>query len=248
MPALLLDGQGLVKTEKFKSPTYIGDASNSCRIYNQMEVDELVIFDIRASSTGESIQFELIKQIVSECFMPICYGGGVKTLDDFRTLFYLGVEKVSVSSLIFEDPEIIKKAVKIYGSQSIVACLDTKRSLFKKSPSVYIHNGKKKIKLSLDTVLARLSEVGVGEIIINSIDREGTWSGFDTSLVQYVAQRTEVPIVALGGAGNMQHIREVVCNGGASAVALGSMAVFQSQGMGVLIKFPKIKDLEELLG
>lgn len=145
IPAILLDGQGLVKTTKFKSPVYVGDASNSCRIYNQMEVDELVLFDIRASSKKVPIQFELIQQIVSECFMPICYGGGVKTLEDFRKLFYMGVEKISVSSLLFDNPQIVKDAIKIYGAQSIIATLDIKRSRFRKVQQVYLYNGKQRI-------------------------------------------------------------------------------------------------------
>ncbi|HAS6349105.1 TPA: imidazole glycerol phosphate synthase subunit HisF [Vibrio vulnificus] len=248
IPALLLDGQGLVKTTRFKSPVYVGDASNSCRIYNQMEVDELVLFDIRASSKKASIQFKLIQQIVSECFMPICYGGGVKTLEDFRKLFYMGVEKVSVSSLLFENPAVVKEAIKIYGAQSIVATLDIKRSRFRKLQQVYLHNGKQRIKKSLDEVLALLSDIGVGEIIVYNIDKEGTWEGFDCALIRYFADNTEVPVVALGGAGSKDDIKTVVQEGHASAVALGSMAVFQSKGMGVLIKFPKLKELKELLG
>lgn len=248
MPALLLDGQGLVKTIKFKNPTYIGDSINSCRIYNQMEVDELVLFDIRASSRELEIQFSLIQQIVSECFMPICYGGGVKILEDFRKLFYMGVEKVSVSSLIFENPQVVKEAIKIYGAQSIVATLDIKRSRFRKIQQVYLYNAKKRVKRNLDEVIELLKEIGVGEIILNNIDREGSWSGFDCELIKYFADNTEVPVVALGGAGSKEDIKIVVQQGHASAVALGSMAVFQSKGMGVLIKFPKLKDLKELLG
>lgn len=248
IPALLLDGQGLVKTTKFKSPVYIGDASNSCRIYNQMEVDELILFDIRASSQNLPIQFDIIQKIVSECFMPICYGGGVKTLEDFKKLFYMGVEKVSVSSLLFENPEVVKEAIKIYGAQSIVATLDIKRSRFRKLQRVYLYNGKQRIKRSLDEVIEMLNHVGVGEIVINNIDREGTWEGFDCELIKYFANNTEVPVVALGGAGSKADIKTVVLQGHASAVALGSMAVFQSKGMGVLIKFPKLKELKELLG
>lgn len=248
IPALLLDGQGLVKTIKFNKPIYIGDAINSVRIYNQMEVDELVLFDIKASKEKKGIQFDLIKQVVSECFMPICYGGGVKQLEDFQKLFHLGIEKVSVSSLIFENPSVIKKAISIYGAQSIIATLDIKKSLFRKAYSVYLYNGKKRVKSSLLDVINQLTELGVGEVIINNIDREGTWLGFDEDLIRLVADRTEVPIVALGGCGKLDDIKSVVQNGHASAVAIGSMAVFQSQGMGVLIKFPKIKELDKLLG
>lgn len=247
MPALLLDGQGLVKTTRFKFPTYVGDASNTCRIYNQMEVDELILFDIRASSQKQTIQFELIKQIVSECFMPICYGGGVKTLEDFRTLFYLGVEKVSVSSLLFENPQVAKDVIKIYGAQSIIATIDIKTSRFRKIEQAYLYNGKKRIKKTLIDVINHINNIGVGEIIVNNIDREGTWSGFDCELVKFFVDHTDVPVVALGGAGKKEDIKKVVDEGHASAVALGSMAVFQSKGMGVLVKFPKLNELKVLL-
>ena len=247
IPALLLDGQGLVKTTNFSAPIYVGDASNTCRIFNQMEVDELILFDIRASSQKQAIQFDLISQIVSECFMPICYGGGVRTLEDIRRLFHMGVEKVSVSSLLFEDPAVVKEAIQVYGSQSIIATLDIKESWFRKTKRVYLFNGKQKLKFSLDEVISIVNHLGVGEIVVNNIDREGTWQGFDCELMRYVTERTDVPVVALGGAGCMQDIKQVVEQGHASAVALGSMAVFQSKGMGVLVKFPKLSELKDLL-
>lgn len=248
IPSLLLDGQGLVKTVNFKAPIYVGDASNTCRIFNQMEVDELMLFDIRATSEKRVIQFDLIKEIVSECFMPICYGGGVSNLDDFRRLFYLGVEKVSVSSLLFSRPDIIKEAIAIYGAQSIIATIDLKRSRWRKKLGAYTANGKHKVDMTVDEVIMHLIDVGVGEVIVNNIDADGTWDGFDCELVRYFAERLDVPVVALGGAGSMQDIKTVVDEGFASAVALGSMAVFQSKGMGVLVKFPKLHALNQLLG
>lgn len=248
MPALLIDGSGLVKTIKFDKPAYIGDASNSCRIFNQMEVDELILFDIGASSQVKKIQFDLIQQVVSECFMPICYGGGVKTLEDFQKLFYMGVEKVSVSSLIFENPDIIKKAINIYGAQSIIATLDIKKSPFKKKYRAVILNSKKVIKKSLDETLSLITDIGFGELIINNVNRDGTWEGFDCDLMTFFTSKIQIPVVALGGAGKLEDIKKVVNLGGASAIALGSMSVFQKKGMGVLISFPKIKELESLLG
>ncbi|ODS09942.1 HisA/HisF-related TIM barrel protein [Vibrio scophthalmi] len=247
IPALLIDGQGLVKTVKFKKPQYIGDASNSCRIYNQMEVDELMLFDIKASSNKKSIQFKMIEKIVSECFMPICYGGGVKSIDDFKTLFRIGVEKVSVSSLMFENKDVIQSAIKIFGSQSIVGVLDVKSSRFLKKKQIYIYNGKKKIQMPIEEAVELIKEIGFGELIVNSIDREGTWTGFDCELVRYFSERLDIPVVALGGAGSKEDIRHAVYEGHASAVALGSMAVFQSKGMGVLIKFPKLNEIKKIL-
>lgn len=247
MPALLLRGHGLVKTVKFKNDIYIGDVINAVRIFNQMEVDELILFDIDASSKETGIQFDRIEQVVSECFMPLCYGGGVKTLDDFRRLFRMGVEKVAVSSLIFEAPAEIRQAVSIFGGQSVVAVLDVKKSFFSKHYQLTKHNGHRRVSMSLEEALMLLKDIGIGEIIINNIDRDGTWAGFDHELVRAVSAAVHVPVVALGGAGSLEHIRDVVSDGQASAVALGSMAVFQSKGMGVLIKFPKIRELEKVL-
>lgn len=246
MPCLLLKGRGLVKTIKFSKPQYVGDPINAVRIFNQKEVDELILLDIDATTNEHKIQFDLIEQITSECFMPLCYGGGVRTLDDFRKLFYLGVEKISVSSLLFRNPEIVKEAITLYGSQSIVATLDIKKSWLGKY-NIYTNSARVKCKLSLLQAIIHAKSLGVGEIIVNSIDRDGTWLGFDLNLVRLVVEQVVIPVVALGGAGNLDHIQQVVKEASASAVGLGSMAVFQAKGMGVLIKFPKLSELETLL-
>lgn len=247
MPVLLLSGRGLVKTTRFKSAQYVGDIINSARIFNQMEVDELIILDIDSTAKKAPIQFDLIGRIVSECFMPICYGGGVQSIEDFRKLFYLGVEKVAVGSLIFSAPDVVKKAVNMFGAQSIVAVLDIKKSFWRKKYKVTTHNAKRQISMPLQQVLAVLENLGVGEVVINNVDREGTWQGFDNDLVSYFAKSLDVPVVAVGGCGTLDHIKSVVKEGQASAVGLGSMAVFQAKGMGVLIKFPKTRELECLL-
>jgi cyclase len=247
MPCLLLKGEGLVKTVNFKNERYVGDAINSARIFNQKEVDELILLDIGATVNKQSIQFSLVEQIISECFMPICYGGGVRCIEDFQKLFFSGVEKVSVSSLIFSNPNVIKKAVSIYGSQSILATFDVKKSLFGNNYNIYTHSGKKKTGYTLEKAIALANELGFGEIIINNIDNEGTWKGFDNSLMARATACTNVPVVALGGGGSLSDIQQVVREGRASAVALGSMSVFQSKGMGVLIKFPKLKELQAVL-
>lgn len=247
MPVLLLRGKGLVKTTKFRSAQYVGDAINSARIFNQMEVDELVVLDIDATAKKTAIQFDLVGRIVSECFMPICYGGGVRSLEDFRRLFYLGVEKIAVGSLIFTDPDTVKKAVNTFGAQSIIAVLDIKKSFWRKQYKVTTHNATRQIDISLDRVLALLKDLGVGEVIVNNVDREGTWQGFDIGLIRYFSRSLDIPVVAVGGGGSLEHIKSAVKEGQASAVGLGSMAVFQAKGMGVLIKFPKMRELECLL-
>jgi len=247
MPCLLLKGRGLVKTRNFRNEVYVGDPINAVRIFNQMEVDELILLDIDATSKDRSIQFDLIEQVASECFMPICYGGGVRNIEDYARLFALGVEKVSVSSAFFYKPALISEAVRKFGSQSVVLTLDVKKHWFTKQYGTYTHSATNKVHESVVNSARRAEALGMGEIIINSVDRDGTWQGFDTELVRQVSEVVSVPVVALGGAGTLVHIKDVVKGAGASAVGLGSMAVFQGKGMGVLIKFPKMKDLEQLL-
>jgi len=247
MPCLLLKGRGLVKTEKFKNERYIGDPINAVRIFNQKEVDELVLFDIDCTSKKTPINFSLLEQITSECFMPVCYGGGVQTLEDFKQLFSMGIEKVSVSSLLFEKPNIVKQAVSIYGSQSIIATLDVNQSRFRKKYNVFTHSAKLKHKYTPVEAARYACELGVGEIIINTIHRDGTWQGFDQELIKNITECVNVPVVSAGGAGSLEDIKNVVINGHASAVALGSMAVFQAKDMGVLIKFPTISELTKIL-
>lgn len=248
MPCLLLKNGGLVKTIKFKDEQYIGDPLNAVRIYNQKEVDELVIFDISRTINGKSIDFVLIEKIASQCFMPVCYGGGVKTLADFKSLFTLGVEKVSVSSLLFDQPDVVREAVNIYGSQSIVGTIDIYKPFFRSQYRIKTHCGRLKRSMPSAEIVGYCEDLGVGEIIINNIDKDGTWEGFDTDLLQSVTAQATVPVVAVGGAGGLGDIQSAVQIGGASAVCIGSMAVFQSKGMGVLIKFPKLSDLEKLFG
>lgn len=247
MPCLLLKGKGLVKTIQFKKEIYIGDPINAVRIFNQKEVDELILIDIDATVKSQPIQFDLIEQVTSECFMPICYGGGVKSLEDFNRLFALGIEKVSVSSALFETPELIAEAAARFGSQSIVVTLDAKRHWLSKKLSIYTHSAKKNTRCSVTDAARQAEELGAGEILIYSVDKDGTWSGFDEELVKQVAEAVSVPVIAMGGAGHLEHIKSVVHRANASAVGLGSMAVLQSKDMGVLIKFPKIPELELLL-
>ncbi|TMS60472.1 AglZ/HisF2 family acetamidino modification protein [Pseudoalteromonas sp. S3173] len=247
MPCLLLKGRGLVKTVKFKNERYVGDPINAVRIFNQKEVDELVLFDINCTTNENLINYSLLEQITSECFMPVCYGGGVRSLEDFRRLFSMGIEKVSVSSLLFDNPDIVRQAVGIYGSQSIIATLDINLTKYRKKYQICTHSGKKKRKYTPIEAAKYACSLGVGEIIINTIHRDGTWSGFDQELISQICKSVNVPVVAAGGAGTLDDIKNIVVNANASAVALGSMAVFQAKDMGVLIKFPKQTELTKIL-
>lgn len=242
IPCLLYDGSGLVKTIKFKNPTYIGDPINAIKIYNDKEVDELVIIDINASKQKRKPNFSKIADMASEAFMPFAYGGGVKTFEDFSTLYKIGVEKVVVNSLIQENPSVIKQVISHYGSQAVVACVDLKKSLFgTKSP--YSHMGHK-IKYSImDYVTYLENEIGVGEIMLQSIDNEGTWEGYDFEMTKQVAEAISVPVIAAGGCGQLNDLKKVLYDCHAQAAAIGSMAVYSKKGMGVLINFPNRNDI-----
>ena len=237
IPCLLYDGSGLVKTIKFKKPSYIGDPINAIKIFNDKEVDELILIDIFASKQKRKPNFDKIADMASEAFMPFAYGGGVKTFDDFASLYKIGIEKVIVNSLIQENPEIIKKVIAHYGSQAVIACIDFKKIMFSGIiPYSYIGN---KIKMSLiDYANYLTTEIGVGELMLQSIDKDGTWEGFDDEIISTILNSIEIPIIACGGCGSVEDIKTVLYKTNANAAAIGSMAVYSKKGMGVLINFP----------
>ena len=237
IPCLLYDGSGLVKTIKFKNPSYIGDPINAIKIYNEKEVDELIVIDINATKEKRKPNFDKIADMASEAFMPFAYGGGVKTFDDFASLYKIGVEKVIVNSLIQENPEIIKKVIEHYGSQAVIACIDFKKSMFSGIiPYSYIGN---KIKMSLvDYANYLTTDIGVGELMLQSIDKDGTWEGFDDEIISTILNSVEIPVIACGGCGSIEDLKTVLYKTNANAAAIGSMAVYSKKGMGVLINFP----------
>ncbi len=242
IPCLLYDGSGLVKTIKFKNPNYIGDPINAIKIFNDKEVDELIVLDINASKQKRKPNFEQIVHMASEAFMPFAYGGGVKTFDDFSQLYKLGIEKIIVNSLIQENPELIKKVVEQYGSQAIVASVDVKKSIFKgKLPYSYIGN---KINDSILNYAKYLTNIlGVGELMINSVDKDGTWEGYDNEIISQILNHVDVPVIACGGCGSINDLKKVLYETDANAAAIGSMAVYSKKGMGVLINFPNREDI-----
>lgn len=237
IPCLLYDGSGLVKTVKFKNPSYIGDPINAIKIYNDKEVDELILIDINASKQKRKPNFSKIADMASEAFMPFAYGGGVKTYEDFSQLFKIGVEKVIVNSLIQENPEVIKQVVADYGAQAVVACVDFKKPMFSsKVPSSYLGN---KMRYTLTDYAQYLEkEIGVGELMIQGMDKDGTWEGYDYEVTEQILNHVDIPVIACGGCGSIDDLKKVLYETNANAAAIGSMAVYSKKGMGVLINFP----------
>lgn len=246
IPALLLKGQGLVKTVKFKEPKYLGDPINIVRIFNDKEVDELVLLDITATPEKRGPQFDLLKNIASEAFIPLAYGGGIRSMDDVRKLLSIGIEKLIMNTSAVETPFLVREVADHAGSQAAVVSMDVKKGLLGKY-EVLTHCGQKKTGLDPVKHAVEMERMGVGEILINSIDRDGTMQGYDLDLVRKVADAVRVPVVACGGAGNLSHVSEVIKQGHASAAAAGSIFVFQGPLRGVLISYPTPKELKEFI-
>ena len=243
---MLLKGQGLVKTVKFKNPKYVGDPINAVKIFNDKEVDELIFLDIEATVEGRRLPIKLISEIASECFMPLSYGGGLKNLEDLKTIFNLGVEKVIVNSYAIENPAFVEEAAELYGSQSIVVAIDVKKNSSGKY-EIFAHGGKRKTNLHPIEHAMEMERLGAGEIFLNSIDRDGTMEGYDIEMIKRVTEALTIPVIACGGAGKISDFVEATKKGGASAVAAGSMFVFHGKHRAVLITYPSIDDLEEAL-
>lgn len=236
IPCLLLRRSGLVKTRKFKEPTYIGDPVNAVRIFNEKEVDEIVVLDIDASREGREPNYDLIAEIAGECFMPMAYGGGIRTLDQVRRLIRCGVEKIVINSAALDDLRIVRDVAGIFGSQAVVGAIDVRRTLFG-GLRVLGKSATVETKLQFEDHLVRLQEAGAGEILLNSVDRDGMMDGYDLELVRSASHRVTVPLVVCGGAGTPQHLREAR-DAGASALAAGSMFVFHGKHRAVLISYP----------
>lgn len=245
IPTLLLKDKGLVKTVNFKNPNYLGDPINAVRIFNEKEVDELVLLDIMASIEKRAPNYTWIKDIVSESFMPIGYGGGITNIEQIKKIFDLGVEKIILNTAAF-DLNLINQAALIYGEQSIVVCIDAKKSFFG-GYNVYSRSGQEKHKLSPDAFAKNVVNSGAGEIIIQSIDNEGKMKGFDLILTKLVSSAVNVPIVASGGAGSIHDLKEVITVGGASAVTAGSLFVYKGKHNAVLINYPSLSEIQEII-
>lgn len=245
IPCLLLRNGGLVKTTRFTSPKYVGDPLNAIRIFNEKEVDELMVLDIDASREGREPNYALIEQIAGECFMPLCYGGGISTLEQADRIFALGVEKVSVQSAALSDASIITSIAQKWGSQAIVASIDVKRDLFGRR-RLFSAASRKRVG-DWRAQIKKVTEAGAGEILLNSVDHEGLMKGLDLELVREAAAAVSVPLIATGGIGSLVHIKEAV-EARADAVAAGAFFVFQGPHRAVLVTYPAYSDLAALLG
>lgn len=246
IPCLLLHKGELYKTEKFKKPNYIGDPINAIKIFNDKEVDELMFLDIDASVENKEPNYPLIEAIAGECFMPLCYGGGIKNIEQMKKIYALGVEKISISSQAVTNPTLIQEAAEVFGRQSVIVTVDVKKDFWGKQ-RVFIHRGKKNSKLEPLPFIQQVQELGAGEIVINSIDNDGMMQGYDIDLLKAVKSISKVPVIALGGAGKLIHIKEVFEQADVDAVACGSFFVYQGALKGVLISYPSYQKVQELL-
>lgn len=246
IPCLLLKNNGLVKTIKFKNPSYVGDPINAVKIFNDKEVDELVFLDITASTEKKGPNFKLLSEISTECFMPLGYGGGISTLQEIEQLFNLGIEKVILNSNAFSKPELLKQAIAIFGSQSIVASMDVRKNWLTKKQTVYTLGGHHNTKINPLEYAKQMEDIGVGELIVNSIDQDGTMDGYDYGLIKNISESVKIPIVALGGAGSIEDLQKAKA-AGASALSAGSLFVYQKPHRAVLITYPSKEEFETLI-
>ena len=245
IPSLLLQENGLVKTVNFKNPKYVGDPINAVKIFNEKEVDELAIFDIDATAKGLEPNYNLIERIANQSRMPLCYGGGVKTVAQAQKIFGLGIEKIALSSAVLQNPELITQIADRVGAQSVVVVLDVKKKLFG-SYEVYTHNGKKATGVNPFDFVEKAQQLGAGEIVINSIDQDGVMKGYDMNLIDKVREKISLPLTVLGGAGSLNDIAKVIQKHKIIGVAAGSLFVFKGIYKAVLINYPTKLEKEKI--
>ena len=246
IPTLLIHKNGLVKTVKFKDGKYVGDPINAVKIFNEKEVDEIVILDIDASANNMEPNYQLIEKLAFECRMPLCYGGGIKTAEQAQRIFSLGVEKIAISSVAFQKPQLITEMAERVGNQSVVVVMDVKKKLFG-GYEVMIHNAKKSTGVNPVSFAKEAEKLGAGEIVINSIDNDGTMQGYDLGLINKIREVITIPLTVMGGAGTYDHIGEVIKEHGIIGAAAGSLFVFKGKYRAVLINYPTNNEKEELL-
>lgn len=246
IPVLLLRGGALVKTVRFADARYVGDPLNAVRILNEKEVDELAILDIDASVHGRTPDLGLIRELAAECRMPVSYAGGVTNVETFQALIGLGVEKVGLSSAALERPQLIRECATVVGSQSVMYVADSRRN--GSTHEIYSHNGLRASGQDVATMAKIAEDMGAGEVLINSIDRDGTRSGYDFDLISAVRAAVQIPISALGGAGSLEDVRELYSRFGLIGAAAGSMFVYHGKFNAVLINYPSRAKRREAFG
>jgi cyclase len=247
IPCLLIHNKGLVKTVMFKEPKYVGDPINAVKIFNEKEVDELIVVDIDASREGREPNYILIENLASECRMPLCYGGGIKTVEQAQRIFGLGVEKIAVSSIAVLNPDIITEMASRVGNQSIVVVLDVKKKSMSSNYELFTHNGSKSTGVDPVKFAVQMERAGAGELVINSIDRDGMMSGYDQTIIDKIREVTDLPMTVLGGAGSLDDIGNIVRKHGIIGAAAGSFFVFKGKFKAVLINYPTPLEKDVLL-
>jgi cyclase len=245
IPSLLIHKGGLVKSVQFKDYKYVGDPINAVKIFNEKEVDEIAVIDIDASRENKAPNIEKISEIASEAFMPMAYGGGITTIEQIKETLYNGIEKVIINKAAHTTPHLIREAANLFGNQSIVVSIDVKK-VFLKGYRVFIENGKKNTGLHPVEFAITAEKLGAGEILLNSIDKDGTFTGYDVALIQQVSQAVNIPVIAIGGASSVEDFAKAK-QAGASAVSAGSMFVFQRPHKAVLISYPTRKEIKEIV-
>jgi cyclase len=236
-----------VKTVRFRKPRYLGDPINIARIFNDKEVDELILLDIQATPEGRGPRLETVASLASECFMPLCYGGGVRTLEQMRALYAAGVEKVAINTRAVEDPLFVRAAAEAFGSQGVVVAIDVGQGWFGER-RVMIRGGRKRTSLHPAEHARRMEGMGAGEILLTSVERDGTMAGYDLDLVRAVVRAVSVPVVACGGAGSVADLATAAAAAGAAAAAAGSLFVFSGPNRAVLVSYPSPQQLEGVFG
>ncbi len=246
IPCLLIHDKGLVKTENFKKARYLGDPMNAVRIFNEKEVDEIIILDIDATVEKRGPDFKMIENWAEECRMPLCYGGGVTTVEQAQRIFALGVEKIAFSAGAIANPQLIKEVSEKVGNQSVVIVLDVKKKLFG-GYEVYTHNGQKSAGKSLVEFIRSFEKLGAGEIVINSIDHDGMMKGYDLKLMEIARKETTLPITAIGGSGSLDDVGQLIKKFGIIGAAAGSLFSYKGKLKAVLINYPTFNEKEEII-
>ncbi|MDB4722098.1 AglZ/HisF2 family acetamidino modification protein [Verrucomicrobiales bacterium] len=246
IPCLLVHKGGLTKTINFKNHKYVGDPINAVKIFNEKEVDELMVIDIDATAEKKTPNFELIKNLAEECRMPLCYGGGITTKDEASQIISLGVEKIALSSTAVANPEFCNDIGAIIGNQSVVVVIDTKKRKLFGGYDVYTHNGKNKSHWKLDELINKLDQIGIGEIVINSIDNDGLMNGYDFNLAKHVRKMCSMPLTLMGGASDYDDLKKLVTEFRIIGAAAGSLFVFKGKYRAVLINYPDQEERKKI--